>query len=58
MNGSILGALITSVTTVACLVYSNHRQLRTHREKIEAMTARQTDTITAHVSDTAKGEAQ
>lgn len=55
MSATVIAALITSCTTVACLVYTNHRQIGAQSRKIEELTVKQTEQITAHVTDKTGG---
>jgi hypothetical protein len=57
VSGNIVAAIITSVTTVLCVVYTNRRQLGKQTRDFEAITAKQTGTITDHVTDTVKDAA-
>jgi hypothetical protein len=49
MNGNIVAAVITSVTTVACLAWTNRRQIGRQTRTIEEITAQQTQHIKEHV---------
>ena len=50
MSGNIIAAIITSATTVACLVYTTRRQARRIDKDNRAALDTQTDTVKAHVN--------